>query len=57
MSLIWKEFLEGPNVLDRIGAHECGGGLVEVTCDVQKGGGECLVSCQPGIPQITAKII
>ena len=37
-----KTFLERPNTIDIKGTHQCGG-LVEVTCDVQKGGEERLV--------------
>ena len=46
---------EGPNVLDIIDTHQCGGVLVEVGLDLQIGDGQCCVISQAAIHQIVAK--
>ena len=48
---------EGPNVLDIIDTHQCGGVLVGVGLDLQIGDGQGRVISQAAIHQIAAKVM
>lgn len=48
--------LEGPNVHDLIGTHQGESSLVEVSRDLQKGGGQRFMVGQPAIHEIATKV-